>query len=225
MVVETRDISLAGRILANFPDDLDRAAADSRRPGLPGRTDPDARGQHHQAAQHQRLDPAAEGRRSRSCRRRATTVPDYPEEPKDEAEKAIQARYAKVLGSAVNPVLREGNSDRRAPPSVKQYARSTRTRWAPGRPTRKTHVAHMSSGDFYGSEKSVTVEQAATVRIEFVDTDGTVKVLKEKLALQAGEVLDGSFMSVEAAARSSSPSRSRTPSARACCSPCTSRPP
>ncbi len=107
----------------------------------------------------------------------------------------IKARYGKVLGSAVNPVLREGNSDRRAAASVKQYARKHPHRMGAWSADSKTHVAHMSSGDFYGSEKSVTVPEAVSTRIEFVGRDGKVTVLKEKTALKAGEIIDAAVMS------------------------------
>ncbi len=113
-------------------------------------------------------------------------VPDYPEDAKTDAEKEIKARYAKVLGSAVNPVLREGNSDRRAAAPVKQYARKHPHKMGAWSPDSKTHVAHMTAGDFYGSEKAVTVPEAGSFKIEFVGADGTTTVLKEKTALQGG---------------------------------------
>ena len=121
-------------------------------------------------------------------------IPDYPEDPKTEAEKEIKARYGKVLGSAVNPVLREGNSDRRAAASVKQFARKHPHRMGKWAADSKTRVAHMSGGDFYGSEKSVTVPEAVTTRIEFVGKDGKVTVLKDKLSLKAGEIIDAAVM-------------------------------
>lgn len=125
-------------------------------------------------------------------------LPDYPEEPKTDAEKELHARYAKVLGSAVNPVLREGNSDRRVAASVKQYAKKHPHKMGAWNADSKTHVAHMNTGDFYHSEKSATIKKAGNVKIEFVDQAGNVKVLKEKLPLLEGEVLDGSFMNVRA---------------------------
>ncbi len=125
-------------------------------------------------------------------------LPEYPEEPKNEAEKALHARYAKCLGSAVNPVLREGNSDRRSARAVKEYAKKHPHKMGAWSPDSKTHVSHMTAGDFYHSEKSTTMKKAGDVRIEFVDQAGKVTVLKEKLPLQAGEVLDGAFMSVRA---------------------------
>ncbi|MEI6702782.1 MAG: NADP-dependent isocitrate dehydrogenase, partial [Deltaproteobacteria bacterium] len=121
-------------------------------------------------------------------------LPDYPEEPKSDEEKALHAKYAKCLGSAVNPVLREGNSDRRSADAVKQYARKHPVKMGAWTPDSKTHVSHMEAGDFYHSEKSVTMKKAGNVKIEFVDKAGKVAVMKEKLPLQEGEVLDGAFM-------------------------------
>ena len=121
--VEMRDISLAGRIIANFPEQPDRGAADSRPPHAPRRARAVARGQHHQAAEHLRLDPAAQGGHQGAPGRTATTSRTTPRRPTNDAEKALQARFAKVLGSAVNPVLREGNSDRRSPLSVKAFSK------------------------------------------------------------------------------------------------------
>jgi isocitrate dehydrogenase len=122
-------------------------------------------------------------------------VPDYPENPTSDAERVIKTRYGKVLGSAVNPVLREGNSDRRAAAAVKQYARKHPHKLGPWTADSKAHVATMSRGDFATNEKSVTVPEATTVRIEFTDKSGKVTVLKDKIALKAGEVIDGTFMS------------------------------
>jgi len=124
-------------------------------------------------------------------------LPDYPEEPKTDDEKALQARYAKVLGSAVNPVLREGNSDRRAAASVKRFGQKNPHRgMKPWPEVSKSSVAHMTDGDFFGSEKSITLDQATNVKIQFVGADGQTSVLKEKLSLLAGEVLDSSVMNV-----------------------------
>lgn len=125
-------------------------------------------------------------------------LPDYPEEPKTDAEKELHARYAKCLGSAVNPVLREGNSDRRSAKAVKEYAKKHPHKMGAWSADSKTHVSWMESSDFYENEKSVTMEKAGNVKIEFVDKAGNVTVLKEKLALQAGEILDGTFMSAKA---------------------------
>ena len=125
-------------------------------------------------------------------------IPDYPEEPASEAEKAINSRYATVLGSAVNPVLREGNSDRRAPASVKKFAKNNPHRMGVWSPASRTHVAHMKGGDFFSSEKSLTVESACNVRIELKTEEGDTIVLKEQTKLLAGEVIDGMFMSAKA---------------------------
>ena len=122
-------------------------------------------------------------------------IPDYPEEPKTDAEKKIKARYAKVLGSAVNPVLREGNSDRRAAARGQEICPHASHKMGAWSADSKTHVAHMNAGDFYGSEKSVTVPEAGSFRIEFVGDDGAATALKEKTAFKAGEVIDAAVMS------------------------------
>jgi isocitrate dehydrogenase len=128
-------------------------------------------------------------------------LPDYPDEPADDAERAAKARYDQVKGSAVNPVLRQGNSDRRAPRSVKEFARANPPRMRPWPKDSKTHVATMDAGDFRSNEKSVTVRAATTARIEHEAADGTVTVLKQGLSLQAGEVLDATSMSKRALER------------------------
>ena len=125
-------------------------------------------------------------------------LPDYPEEPASDEEREIQSRYDKVKGSAVNPVLREGNSDRRAPKSVKDYAKKNPHRMGEWKSDSKTHVSTMSRGDFRHNEKSVTAASATTARIEHVAPDGTITVLKDGIELQAGEVMDGTFMSTKA---------------------------
>ena len=195
--VTTSDISLAGRILANFPDRLTEAQKVPDNLALLGELalKPEANiiKLPNISASIPQLKAAIAELQSQGYQ-----VPDYPEQPKDEAEKAIQTRYAKVLGSAVNPVLREGNSDRRAPLSVKNYAKQHPHKMAAWAPDSKARVAHMTAGDFYGSETSTTLPKATTARIEFVAADGSVKVLKEKLPLLAGEVLDSSAMSAKA---------------------------
>ncbi|MCB1212641.1 MAG: NADP-dependent isocitrate dehydrogenase, partial [Verrucomicrobiales bacterium] len=123
-------------------------------------------------------------------------LPAYPAEPTSDAERDVQARYDRVKGSAVNPVLREGNSDRRAPKAVKAYARQNPHRMGVWSADSQAHVASMSEGDFLANEQSVTVDAATTARIEHVSADGGVTVLKDGLKLQAGEVLDATFMSV-----------------------------
>jgi isocitrate dehydrogenase len=195
--VETSDISLAGRILANFPDNLTEAQKIPDNLAKLGELalTPEANiiKLPNISASIPQLIAAIKELQSQGY-----AIPDYPEQPKDDAEKALQARFAKVLGSAVNPVLREGNSDRRAPLSVKNFAKQHPHKMGAWSADSKARVAHMSGGDFYGSETSTTVAQPTTVRIEFVGADGTVKVLKEKTPLKAGEVIDTSVMNVKA---------------------------
>ncbi len=194
IAVETKDISLAGRILANFPENL--TASQKVADGLSelGRLalKPEANiiKLPNISATPPQLKAAIAELQSQGY-----DIPDYPDDPKSEAEKAIRARYAKVLGSAVNPVLREGNSDRRAAAAVKQYARHNPHKMGTWSPDSRTHVAHMDTGDFYGSEKSVTVEKSGSVRIEFSGDDGNTAVLKEKISLQAHEIIDTAVMS------------------------------
>ncbi|HAR42726.1 MAG TPA: NADP-dependent isocitrate dehydrogenase [Bdellovibrionales bacterium] len=197
VTVETRDISVAGRIIANFPDYL---TENQRMPDylaelgeLTQKPEANIIKLPNVSASIPQLKAAIKELQSQGYK-----LPDYPEEPKTDAEKTIQTRYAKCLGSAVNPVLREGNSDRRSAKAVKEYARKHPHKMGAWRPDCKSHVSNMSSGDFYHSEKSVTLQKATNVRIEFVDQKGAVKVLKEKLSLQAREVIDGSFMSAKA---------------------------
>jgi len=125
-------------------------------------------------------------------------IPDYPEEPESEEQKSIKARYSKIQGSAVNPVLREGNSDRRAPPAVKRYAQKNPHSMAKWSPASQTHVAHMRGGDFYSSEKCMTMDKACDVTMDLVTEDGEVIVLKQKTALLEGEIIDSMFMSAKA---------------------------
>jgi isocitrate dehydrogenase len=195
--VETRDISLAGRIIANFPENLTEAQRQPDDLAFLGQlaTKPEANiiKLPNVSASIPQLKTAI-----KELQGQGYNIPDYPEETKTGAEKEIKARYAKILGSAVNPVLREGNSDRRAALSVKQYARKHPHKMGAWAPDSKTHVAHMSAGDFYGSEKSVTVGEAGSFRIEFAGDDGTTTVLKEKTAYKAGEVIDAAVMSKRA---------------------------
>ena len=123
-------------------------------------------------------------------------LPDYPDEPQGEREKDIKARYAKAMGSAVNPVLREGNSDRRAPASVKAYARKHPHRMGKWDAGSTSHVSHMEAGDFYGSEQSYTMVNAGSVRIEYTSATGSVFPLRGPVALRAGEMIDASVMSL-----------------------------
>lgn len=193
--VETWDISLAGRILANFPDGLTEAQKIPDYLTMMGELalKPEANiiKLPNISASIPQLKEAIKELQAHGFK-----VPDYPEDPKSDAEKDIKARYAKVLGSAVNPVLRQGNSDRRAPASVKAFSRKHPHKMGPWSPSSKAEVVHMDSGDFYGSEKSTTMDAPTTLKIEFVGADGKTTVLKEKLPLIAGEIVDASAMSV-----------------------------
>ena len=195
--VELRDISLAGRILAVFPEYL-----------TPEQKQPDALTELGELAKTPeaniiklpnisaslpQLNAAIKELQSQGYK-----LPEYPENPKDDREKDIKARYDKVKGSAVNPVLREGNSDRRAPLSVKAHTRKHPHKMGAWSPDSKTHVVHMKGGDFRSNEKSMTTTAATDARIQFVGQDGKTTVLKPKVALQAGEVIDATFMSKRA---------------------------
>lgn len=195
--VETRDISVAGRIIANFPDYL---TPEQRMPDylaelgeLTQKLEANIIKLPNVSASIPQLKAAI-----KELQEKGYKLPDYPEEPKTDAEKELHARYSKCLGSAVNPVLREGNSDRRSAKAVKEYAKKHPHKMGAWAPDCKSHVSWMESGDFYENEKSITMEKAGNVKIEFVDQAGKVTVLKEKLALQAGEVFDGTFMSAKA---------------------------
>ena len=193
--VETRDISLAGRIIASFPEKL-----------TPAQRIPDALAELGELAQRPEANIIKLPNISASIpqlkaaikelQAKGYALPNYPDEPKTDDERAIRARYDKIKGSAVNPVLREGNSDRRAPKAVKEYARKhphSMGKWASDS---KTHVAHMRGGDFFSNEKSTTIAKAGNVRIELVTDDGKTSVLKEKTPVLAGEIIDGTVMSV-----------------------------
>ncbi len=198
--VELSDISVAARILATFPENL----TDEQRV-------PDALAElgeltkeaganiiklpNISASVPQLIDAIAE------LQSQGYDIPDYPEEPDSDEAQAIQDRYSTVLGSAVNPVLREGNSDRRAPASVKAFARKNPHPMDKWSQSSSTHVAHMREGDFYHSEKSVTVENGGNLRIELVQGDGTVTVLRDAVAVEDGEVVDAMFMDVGALRR------------------------
>ncbi|HET6371201.1 MAG TPA: NADP-dependent isocitrate dehydrogenase, partial [Nitrospiria bacterium] len=192
--VELRDISLAGRILAVFPEyltDSQKQSDDLAELGELAKT-PDANiiKLPNISASIPQMKAAIKELQSQGYK-----LPDYPEDPKNDKEKEIKARYDKIKGSAVNPVLREGNSDRRAPLSVKEYARKHPHKMGPWTADSKTHVVHMTQGDFRSNEKSVTMTEATDARIEFVGKDGKATVLKPKLPLQPGEVIDATFMS------------------------------
>ncbi|MDZ3799566.1 MAG: NADP-dependent isocitrate dehydrogenase [Xanthomonadales bacterium] len=197
--VETRDISLAGRILAQFPDYLDEQQKIGDHLAELGElaTRPEANiiKLPNVSASVPQLKAAI-----RELQAQAYPLPDYPDAPKDDREKDIQARYDRTKGSAVNPVLREGNSDRRAPASVKNYARKHPHRMGPWSRDSKTHVAHMDGGDFYGSEQSATVARAGNLKIELLQADGQAVVLKEKTEVKAGEIVDAATLSRKALA-------------------------
>jgi len=197
VVVETRDISLAGRILANFPDDLAPAQKVPDNLAQLGELtlSPDANiiKLPNISASIPQLKEAIKELQGQGFK-----VPDYPEAPKSDAEKATAARYAKVLGSAVNPVLREGNSDRRSPHSVKQFSKKHPHKLGAFSPESKSHIAHMSRGDFYGSERSLTLKKPCDYRIEFVGSDGKAVELKKSAPLLEGEIIDVAVMSVAA---------------------------
>ena len=153
------------------------------------------------------------------------TLPDYPDEPSStDEERDVQARYDKVKGSAVNPVLREGNSDRRAPASVKNYARSHPHKMGAWAPDSKTSVATMGHDDFRSNEQSVTFAADDDLKVELVASDGTVTVLKESIPVLAGEIVDATFMSARDARRVPRRADGRMPRRKACCSRSTSRP-
>ncbi|MHA7059007.1 NADP-dependent isocitrate dehydrogenase [Aquimarina sp. M1] len=195
--IETKDISLAARILAIFPESL----SDKQK-------QPDALAELGQLALKPEANIIKLPNISASIPQlkaaiaelqlQGFNIPNYPEEPKDANEKEIKTRYDKIKGSAVNPVLREGNSDRRAPKPVKQYARKNPHSMGAWSSDSKTHVATMNSGDFRSNEKSVTITKAVDVKIEFVDTNGNTTILKEKTALLEGEIIDATVMNKKA---------------------------
>ena len=191
---ELKDISLAGRILAHFPHCL-----------TPEQQIPDALAELGELATRSEANIIKLPNISASIpqlqdaimelQSKGFAIPDFPATPKTEEEKKIRSTYAKVLGSAVNPVLREGNSDRRVAKPVKEYAQKNPHSMGTWKTASKSHVAHMSTGDFYGSEKSIIFQQAGEVNIEFIDQSGEIKLLKQNLSLLEGEVIDASVMS------------------------------
>ena len=197
VTVETRDISLAGRIIANFPDRL-----------TGGQRIPDALAELGELAKKPEANIIKLPNISASLPQLKAAIaelqvkgyrlPDYPDEPSNEDEKGIKARYDRIKGSAVNPVIREGNSDRRAPNAVKQYARKNPHSMGAWSRDSKTHVSQMDHGDFRSKEKSLTIAQDGHVRIELVTADGRVTVLKEEIPVLRGEVIDGTVMSIRA---------------------------
>ncbi len=199
IAVETRDISLSGRILALFPDYLKDEQKEVDHLAELGQlaTTPDANiiKLPNISASVPQLKAAI-----KELQDQGFALPNYPDVPTDDVSRDIKARYDKVKGSAVNPVLREGNSDRRAPLSVKNYARKHPHRMGKWSTESKSHVAHMDGGDFYGSEKSATLATAGSLKIELQQADGTTVVLKEKTAVKAGEIVDAAVMSRNALA-------------------------
>ena len=193
IAVETRDISLAGRILAAFPESLKPEQKHSDDLAELGElaTKPEANiiKLPNISASVPQLTAAI-----RELQSQGYAVPNYPEEPKTDAEKSIQVKYSRVLGSAVNPVLREGNSDRRASASVKEYAKKHPHSMGAWTSSSKSHVAHMDAGDFYSSEKSAVIRKAGKVRIELTDSQGKATVLKKSISVQEGDVIDAAVM-------------------------------
>lgn len=194
--VETRDISLAGRIIASFPENL---TAEQQLPDALSELGDLAKTPEANIIKLPNISASIPQLKEtiKELQDHGYAIPSYPEEPQNDAEKSIKARYDKIKGSAVNPVLREGNSDRRAPKAVKQFARKNPHSMGAWSSTSKTHVATMSSGDFRSNEKSVTVSQPTSVKIELVGTNGTT-ILKDGIELLAGEIIDGTVMSKRA---------------------------
>ena len=195
--IETKDISLAGRIIAEFPEVLED-----------GQRRPDALAELGQLCLEKKANIIKLPNISASIpqlkealqelQQQGYALPDYPESPQDEKEKEIQARYSKILGSAVNPVLREGNSDRRAPASVKSHAQKNPHKLGAWTNAVQSRVATMTAGDFYGNEKAVLMNEAETIRIELLTANGSVKVFKDRISITKGEIVDASFMSKDA---------------------------
>ena len=192
--VETRDISLAGRVIANFPDYL---TPEQRINDALAELGELAKTPEANIIKLPNISASVPQLRAviKELQAKGYALPEYPSEPKNDEEKAIQATYDKIKGSAVNPVLREGNSDRRAPGSVKEYARNNPHSMGAWSKDSQSYVASMNEGDFFGSEQSVTVDTATDVRIEHVATNGDVTVLKQSTPLLAGEVIDASRIS------------------------------
>ena len=195
--VETRDISLSGRVIANFPDNLrdDQKIEDELTKLGELAKQPDGnivKLPNVSASVPQLLETIKE------LQDKGYDIPNYPENPANDAEAELKERFGKVLGSAVNPVLREGNSDRRAASAVKNYAKKFPHSMGAWSSDSKSHVSTMSSGDFFSNEKSTTMSEATTARIEFTDASGSCTVLKDNLPLEKGEIVDATYMSVKA---------------------------
>ena len=194
IVVETRDISLAGRVLAAFPESLtpeQRQSDDLAELGALAKTP------HANIIKLPNISASIPQLKDaiRELQQQGYAVPDYPEDPQDDAEKQIKAKYAKVLGSAVNPVLREGNSDRRVATSVKQYAKSHPHSMGAWSNNSASHVSSMTGGDFYANEQSAVISESGKLRIELTDSSGKTTVLKEGVAVTQGDVIGASMMS------------------------------
>ncbi len=197
ITIETRDISLAGRIIANFPDNL---TADQQQSNALAELGELAKTPAANIIKLPNISASVPQLVAaiKELQSKGFDLPDYPEDPENDAEADIKARYGKILGSAVNPVLREGNSDRRVAGPVKQYAKNNPHSMGEWKKDSASHVAHMTRGDFYGSEKSAVITKADDVRIELVKADGNIEVLKDSTALQANEVIDSAVMSSRA---------------------------
>ncbi len=195
--VELKDISLAGRIIATFPDNLkeDQKQVDALAElgGLAKTPEANIIKLPNISASIPQLKSAI-----KELQEHGYDIPDYPEEPQNDVEKEIKSRYSKIKGSAVNPVLREGNSDRRAPQAVKNYAKKHPHSMGEWSSDSQTHVAHMTEGDFYSNEKSLTVKEATNVKIEFIAENGSKTILKAETPLLAGEIIDATVMNVNA---------------------------
>lgn len=195
ITVETRDISLAGRIIAVFPDYLEESQklgdALAELGALAVKPEANIIKLPNISASMPQLKAAIKELQAQGYK-----LPDYPDSPANDTERDVKARYDKVKGSAVNPVLREGNSDRRAPLSVKNYARKHPHKMGAWAADSKSHVSHMNEGDFYGTEKSALIAEAGDLKIELAAADGAVTVLKDKTPVKAGEIIDAAVMSV-----------------------------
>ncbi len=196
ITVGTMDISLAGRIIANFPDSL---TVEQKQPDALAELGELVKVPSANVIKLPNISASIPQIKAAiiELQEHGYNIPDYPEAPRTDAQRDIQTRYTKVLGSAVNPVLRDGNSDRRPPAAVKEYAKKHPHKMGEWSPDSKTHVTHMSDGDFFSNEKSVTIsgQSVGDARIEFVGEDGQITVLKDNISLQDGEVVDATFMS------------------------------
>jgi isocitrate dehydrogenase len=195
--IETADISLAGRIIANFPDDL---TDDQKIPDELTRLGELAKTPEANIIKLPNISASIPQLQAtiKELKAQGYKLPDYPEEPQTDADKELQSRFATVLGSAVNPVLREGNSDRRSSASVKAYAMKHPPPMGEWASDSQSHVSFMNDNDFFGSEISATVPDSTDARIEFVSESGDTTILKKSIPLLAGEVIDASSMSAKA---------------------------